>query len=108
MLRRASWTERRDDDQASAAAGTREGEGARPVERIGAIGVGRGCASGEQRADAGDVGGAIAVSQESPGSGPGQAAWRMRWKPRGRTCIRKRRMTASFQIRFRGTMNAYC
>ncbi len=65
MLRRASRPERLDDDQASAAAGTREGEDARPVDRIGAVGVGRGCASGEQLADAGDVGGAIAVSQES-------------------------------------------
>ncbi len=74
MLRRASWSERFDDDQTPAAAGTREGEDARPVDRIGAIGVGRGSASSQQCADAGDVGGAIAVSQEAPGSGPGQAA----------------------------------
>ncbi len=48
MLRRACWSERLDDDQAPATAGTREREDARPVDRIGAIGVGRGCASGEQ------------------------------------------------------------
>jgi hypothetical protein len=74
MLRRASWPERLDDDQAPAAAGAREGEDTRPVGCVGAIGVGRRSASGEQRADAGDVGGAIAVSQEAPGSSPGQAA----------------------------------
>ena len=65
MVRRASWSERLDDDQASATAGTREGEDTRPVRGAGTLGVGRGCASGEQRADAGDVGGAIAVSQEA-------------------------------------------
>ncbi len=65
MLRRAPWSERLDDDKTPATAGTREREDTRPVGRIGAIGVGRGCASGEQHANAGDVGGAIAVSQEA-------------------------------------------
>ncbi len=74
MLRRASRPERLDDNKTPAAAGTREREDTRPFDPIGAFGVGRGCASGEQLADAGDVGGAIAVSQEAPGSGPGQAA----------------------------------
>ncbi len=62
-MRRASRPERLDDDQASATAGTREGEEARPVGCVGAVGVGR--ESSEQFADAGDVGGAIAVSQEA-------------------------------------------
>ncbi len=74
MLRRASWTERRDDDQTPAAAGAWEGEDTRPVRSVGGLGVGRGRGRGQQFADAGDVGGAIAVSQEAPGSGPGQAA----------------------------------
>ncbi len=67
MLRCASWTERLDDDQASTAAGAWEGEEARPVGRIGAIGVigvGRGCARGQQRAETGDVGGAAAIGEE--------------------------------------------
>ncbi len=63
MLRRASRPERRDDDQAPAAAGAWEREDTRPVRSVGGLGVGRG--RGQQFADAGDVGGAIAVSQES-------------------------------------------
>ena len=64
MLWRASRPERLDDDQASAAAGTREGEDARPVECIGAIGVGRGSESSQQLANAGNVGGAAAIGEE--------------------------------------------
>jgi len=65
MLRRASRPERLDDDQAPATAGTREREDTRPVGCFGAFGVGRGSESSQQFADAGDVGGAIAVSQEA-------------------------------------------
>jgi hypothetical protein len=37
---------------------------------------------------------ALAAGEEAPGSGPGQATWRMRWKPLGRTWMRKRRMNS--------------
>ncbi len=65
MLRRASRPERLDDDQASATAGTREREDTRPVDRIGAVGVGRGSESSQQLADAGDVCGATAIGEET-------------------------------------------
>ncbi len=65
MLRRASWTERLDDDQAPAAAGAWECEDTRPIHSVSALGVFRGGTNGQQFADAGDVGCAIAVSQEA-------------------------------------------
>ncbi len=50
---------------------------------------------GEQLACAREVLDASAVGEEAPGSGPGQAACRMRWKPVGRTWMRKRRMNSA-------------
>ena len=64
MLRCASRTERLDDDQTPTAAGAREREDARPVRSVGGLGVGRGRGSGEQFADAGDVGGAATIGEE--------------------------------------------
>jgi hypothetical protein len=51
-----------------------EGEDTRLVYSVGGLGVGCRRGNGDQFADAGDAGGAIAVSQKTPGSGPGQAA----------------------------------
>ena len=64
MFRCACWPERFDDDQTPAAAGAREREEARPVRCVGSLGVGRRRGSGEQFADAGDIGGAITIAEE--------------------------------------------
>ena len=90
MLRRASWSERRDDDQTPATAGAREREDTRPVRGfggVGAVGVGRGGARGQQLADAGDVGGAVAIGEEAVVSDA------VEW-PLGSTWMRKRRMNS--------------
>ncbi len=63
MLRCASWSERFDDDQTPAAAGTREREDTRPFCRVGVADVGGRRGSGEQFADADDIGGAISLIQ---------------------------------------------
>ncbi len=88
-----AWREGVDDDHAAAAAWTGPGEYGRIVVlALGGLGLRRDDA--KQRAGAGDVLGTAAVGEQSPGSSPGQAPWRMRWKPDGSTCIRKRRMNS--------------
>ncbi len=76
--------ERLDDDHATAATGTGPGEHLRlAVIVFGGFGLWRDGA--KQLAGPGDVGDAPAVSEQAPGSGPGQAPCRMRWNPDGST-----------------------
>ena len=64
MLRRASWSERLDDEQTPATAGAWEREDARLLRGFFTTGLRGGGVDGEKFANAGDIGGAIAIAEE--------------------------------------------